>query len=292
MESLVERFLCFLSVEKGLSRNTIRAYSHDLNRCLKFLNTTSYREISRRDLTRFLAWLKEKGISSRSIARTISTLRAFFGFLQMEGHTQEDPTEKMESPRGWIKPPKVLSQEEVKTLLGHSKGDDPVSIRDDVMIELLYATGLRVSELVHLKIESLHMDSGYLITMGKGSKERVVPIGEIALAKLRHYLENSRQKITREKQTQILFPTRQGKNMTRQSFWYRLRIHALRAGITKHISPHTLRHSFATHLLAGGADLRSLQMMLGHANITATQIYTQVTRDRLKKIHQSHHPRG
>ena len=292
MQVVIQKFLGYLIVEKGLSKNTLAAYGRDLSRCLSYLQASTPHQITRKDLLAFLGSLKGIGLSSRSISRTISSLRAFFRFLLLEGIIQEDPTDSIESPRGWFKIPKVLNQREVEALLNLPKGNDPLGIRDDAMIELLYATGLRVSELISLNMDSINFQTGFLVTMGKGSKERIVPIGDISLKKIKDYLEQARPQILRGRPCPTLFINRSGNKMSRQAFWYRLKCYARRAGITKRFSPHTLRHSFATHLLERGADLRSIQMMLGHSSITSTQIYTHVARKHLKIIHQKHHPRG
>jgi integrase/recombinase XerD len=292
MHALINKFLAYLSIEKGLAQNTLEAYVHDVRHCLNSLQNLSVDRITRKDLLEVLVQCQEKGLSSRSLSRRISSLRAFFRFLLTEGLIQEDPTDLLQSPRGWLKPPKILNQKEVEALLNLSKGNNPLGIRDDTMIELLYATGLRVSELISLKLGSFNFQSGFLIAMGKGSKERIIPVGDICLEKLKTYLEKARPQLLKGRSGSILFINRSGKKMSRQAFWHRLKRYAQHAGIAKSFSPHTLRHSFATHLLERGADLRSVQMMLGHADITTTQIYTHVTRERLKKIHQEHHPRG
>jgi integrase/recombinase XerD len=299
MNGPIKTFLDYLSIEKGLSQNTLDAYERDVARCLDHFKTTPPDRITRKDLLDFLVKIQNGGLSSRSMARTISSLRAFFRFLLMEKLIEEDPTDLLESPRGWLKPPKTLNQKEVENLLNLSKGDDPVGVRDDAMIELMYATGLRVSELVSLKLDSINFQSGFLIALGKGAKERIIPVGDVCLAKLKTYLEYSRLRLLKHlpagqagRSCSILFLNRSGRKMSRQAFWYRLKYYARRAGITKSLAPHTLRHSFATHLLERGADLRSVQMMLGHSDITTTQIYTHVTREHLKRLHQAHHPRG
>ncbi len=292
MNDHIKKFLDYLSIEKGLSKNTLDAYERDVKQCMLHFRTISPDRITRKDLLSFLVKIQDGGLSSRSIARTISSLRAFFRFLLMEKLIREDPTDLLESPRGWLKPPKILNQKEVDNLLNLPKDNDPVGIRDDAMIELLYATGLRVSELTSLKLESINFQSGFLITLGKGAKERIVPVGDVCLAKLKIYLKQSRSQLLKRRPCSILFVNRSGQKMSRQAFWYRLKYYARRAEITKSFSPHTLRHSFATHLLERGADLRSVQMMLGHSDITTTQIYTHVARERLKKLHQEHHPRG
>jgi integrase/recombinase XerD len=292
MNDHIKPFLDYLRVEKGLSPNTLDAYQRDVRRCLDHFKTAPPDRITRKDLLGFLLKIQDGGVSSRSVARTISSLRAFFRFLLMEKIIQEDPTDLLESPRGWLKPPKTLNQKEVENLLNLPKGNDPVGVRDDAMIELLYATGLRVSELASLKLDSINFQSGFLITLGKGAKERIIPVGDVCLEKLKLYLEHSRPRLLKQRPCSTLFVNRSGQKMSRQAFWYRLKYYARRAGIIKSFSPHTLRHSFATHLLERGADLRSVQMMLGHSDITTTQIYTHVTREHLKKLHREHHPRG
>lgn len=288
----LERFSNFLSVERGLARNTLAAYRHDIAGLLAHLGEKNPARASRGDILQYLAHLHQRGCSSRTIARAISAIRTFYRFLQIEGAVQSDPTELLDSPRGWKRPPKVLSRQEVFALLNLPKGEHPLGLRDDAMIELLYATGLRISELVSLRTESVNLEAGFLVVMGKGRKERIVPVGQIALDKLKVYLRQARPALLKNRQIPALFPNRNGTPISRQAFWYRLKALARRAGIQRHFSPHTLRHSFATHLLSGGADLRSVQMMLGHASITTTQIYTHVARERLKEIHRKHHPRG
>lgn len=292
MDALLEKFLSYLNIEKGLSQNTLDAYQRDLVRFLNYFRSTPPDQITRKDLQVFLVSLQKDSLSSRSVSRLISSLRAFFRFLMMEGLIQEDPAELLQSPRGWLKPPKVLNQKEVESLLNIPKGQDPLGIRDDAMIELLYATGLRVSELISLKMEAFNFESGFLIALGKGSKERIIPVGDVCLEKLKAYLKRARTPLLKGRTSSLFFINRLGKRMSRQAFWHRLKHYARLSGITKPFSPHTLRHSFATHLLERGADLRSVQMMLGHSSITTTQIYTHVTRERLKKLHQEHHPRG
>lgn len=291
LQTLTENFLTYLSIERGLSQNTLLAYGRDLKKCLAPFHSTPVERITRKDLLQCLAGLTQAGLSSRSISRAVSALKTFFRFLQAEGRLRKDPSELLEAPRGWTKPPRVLSQRDVERLLNAPKGRPPLGARDDAMLELLYATGLRVSELVSLKLGAFNFEAGFLIVRGKGSKERIVPVGETALDKMKEYLSSARPLLTRGKQSLWAFPNRAGRPLTRQAFWHRLKRHARQAGILKTFSPHTLRHSFATHLLDRGADLRSLQMMLGHASLSTTQIYTHVARERLKRIHEKYHPR-
>ncbi len=304
MDQLIDQFLNHLTIEKGLSSNTLTAYHRDLKKFSSFLIKRHHplspirrppidiTRISRKDLMAFLSDLRAQALSPASVTRIISTLRTFFNFLLREEILFHDPTAQIRSPRKSFRLPKTLHFSEVESLLNTPKGNSPHALRNDTMIELLYATGLRVSELLQLPVESINLESGYLLARGKGSKERIVPIGQHALKKLETYLSRVRPKLLKEKISKTLFLSRSGKGMSRQTFWKQLAAIALKAGIQKQISPHMLRHSFASHLLERGADLRSIQMMLGHADISTTQIYTHVARERLKKIHQKSHPRG
>ncbi|HIE64973.1 MAG: site-specific tyrosine recombinase XerD [Nitrospira sp.] len=304
MESLIDHFLNHLSIEKGLSSNTLTAYHRDLRKFSSFLIKQYHpaspdrkapidiTRINRKELMAFLSELRAQSLSPASVTRIISTLRTFFKFLIREELLFHDPTAQIRTPRKSFRLPKTLHFSEVESLLNIPKGDAPYAMRNDTMIELLYATGLRVSELLQLPVDSVNMESGYLLARGKGSKERIVPIGQCALRKLETYLFVVRPKLLKGRASKILFLNRSGKGMSRQTFWKQLAAIALKAGIQKPISPHMLRHSFASHLLEGGADLRSIQMMLGHADISTTQIYTHVAKERLKKVHQESHPRG
>jgi integrase/recombinase XerD len=293
MNTLLDLFLAYMLVEKGLSRNSLDAYGRDLGRYLSHLDRIGRREpdaISAADVAGFIAELKSSGLSPRSRARALSAIRMFHRFLVVEGHAKANPTAVIESPRMPGALPDVLSGDEVERLLQTACGNDRLDLRDRAMLELLYATGLRVSELVNLKITDVNLMAGYLTTTGKGSKERFVPVGDAAREAVRNYLESER--LRPGKENRFLFLSRLGQPMTRQAFWNIVKKRALQAGIRKEISPHTLRHSFATHLLANGADLRSVQMMLGHADLSTTQIYTHVSDERLKNIHREIHPRG
>ncbi|MBI3995291.1 MAG: site-specific tyrosine recombinase XerD [Nitrospirae bacterium] len=295
MQAQTRQFLQYLTVEKGLAPNTIAAYGADLkwfSEFLKHQGRTALEEVTRRDLLDFLAARKRNGLSSRSLARQIVTLRTFFRFLNREKILRTDPTENIESPRDWKRLPKTMAYEEVERLLNFPKGVGPSAVRDDALIELMYATGLRVSEVTALPLQAVNTVAGYVLATGKGRKQRIVPTGDMALQKIKTYLDTARAKLTRGQASDRLFVNRSGRGLTRQGCWKLLKKYVRLAGIRRSVSPHMLRHSFATHLLERGADLRSVQAMLGHADLSTTQIYTQVTRQRLKQIHQQLHPRG
>ena len=295
MNDYLDLFINYLIVEKGLSANTQSAYSHDLGRYLDFLELQGRKtpvEVTSADVADFQVLLKNLGIAARSRARSLSAIRMFHKFLMIENYAESNPATIIEAPRTLHKLPHFLDYREVDALFEACCGDTGEDARDRAMLELLYATGLRVSELVNLKLREINLDSGYLMTVGKGNKERLVPIGESARLHVGSYLENFRHRLDPQGQNRTLFLSRLGSAMTRQAFWNIIKKRALLAGIHKNISPHTLRHSFATHLLENGADLRSVQLMLGHADLATTQIYTHVTRERLKRLHQQIHPRG
>jgi integrase/recombinase XerD len=295
MNEYLDLFLNYLQVEKGLTRNTLEAYSRDLSVYLDFLAqriVTGPESVTATDVIEHLAHLKERGLSPRSRARALSAVKMFHRFLMVENHCRNNPALIIEAPRSLNRLPDVLSSREVELLLDSARSGDLQDVRDLAMLEVLYATGLRVSELVALKLKDVNLDAGYLLTLGKGEKERLVPMGESARAATTEYLQTARLKADPATGCEVLFLSRLGKGMTRQSFWNIIKKRAMAAGIRKTISPHSLRHSFATHLLENGADLRSVQIMLGHADLSSTQIYTHVTRERLKKLHQEIHPRG
>jgi len=295
MNHFLDLFLNFLTVEKGLSANTIEAYSRDAGRYLTFLEAQgclSPDQINPIHIASFLASLKESGLCPRSRARALSCVRMFHRFLETEGFREGNPASLIDAPRTVDKLPKVLSFREVEALLAAPSEEVAVDLRDRAMLELLYATGLRVSELVRLKKREVNLDAGFLLAFGKGAKERLVPIGESASAFLQKYLMMVRGGLDKAVDNEYLFLSRLGEPMTRQAFWNIIKKRAAQAGIRQDISPHTLRHSFATHLLENGADLRSVQIMLGHADLSSTQIYTHITRERLKRIHAKFHPRG
>jgi integrase/recombinase XerD len=295
MQGMIRLFLQFLTVEKGLSPNTILAYAADLKQFSEFLKDRGREAVEavvRQDLLDFLAARKRNGLSSRSLARQIATLRNFYRFLNREKLLAVDPTQNIESPRDWKRLPKTLALEEVERLLNLPKGATPSAVRDDALIELMYATGMRVSELTALPLQAVNTAAGYVLATGKGRKQRIIPMGDTALQKIKTYLETARAKLTKGQGSDRIFLNRSGHGLTRQGCWKLLRKYVRRAGMKRSVSPHMLRHSFATHLLERGADLRSVQAMLGHADLSTTQIYTQVTRHRLKQIHAKLHPRG
>jgi integrase/recombinase XerD len=295
MNHYLDHYLNYLAVERGLARNTLDAYGRDLARYLDFLEKShivALEKITPSVVLRFLSHLKDDGLSARSRARALAALRTFHKFLIHEKFTTDNPTDQVVSPKSFAALPHTLSPFDVVNLLASPQGESPLAFRDRAMLEVLYATGLRVSELVTLKLNDLQMDVGYLTAFGKRSKQRIVPLGEAAIVSLREYLQNGRSALDKQRGSQFLFLNRSGEGLTRQGFWKIIKRRALEAGITQSITPHTMRHSFATHLLENGADLRSVQAMLGHADISTTQIYTHVSRERLKKMHALHHPRG
>jgi len=295
MNDYLDLFLAYLLVEKGLTKNTLEAYSRDICGYLAFLEGAGRmepRQVKPTDVAAFIGRLKESGLSPRSRARALSAVRMFHRFLMVENYSDSNPTSVIESPRVPGKLPDVLSKIEVDRLLMSPSGSSKLDLRDRAMLEVLYATGLRVSELVSLKVSDINLVAGYLMTSGKGEKERLVPVGDSAKAALADYLVSLKNSPEERKGNRFLFLTRLGDRMSRQSFWNIIKKRALQAGIMKSISPHTLRHSFATHLLENGADLRSVQMMLGHADLSTTQIYTHISGDRLKRLHKELHPRG
>ena len=295
MDQYLDLFLNFLVVERGLSANTLDAYGRDLSRYLDFLQRQKVErpdDVSPAVVLRFLSDLKKQGLSPRSRARALVSLRMFHKFLHAEELASANPADRVEAPKNIKSLPHTLSPGEVERLLAAPKGDDFLACRDRAMLEVLYATGLRVSELIGIKLSDLQLDVGYLVAFGKRSKQRIVPIGEVAVEALREYLKTSRSVLAKDLGSPQVFLNRSGRGLTRQGFWKIIKRRAVQAGIAKNITPHTLRHSFATHLLDNGADLRSVQTMLGHADISTTQIYTHVTRERLKKIHGLHHPRS
>ena len=296
MDQYLDYYFNFLTVEKGLSANTLGAYSRDLASYSGFLaeheKVNDPADISQAMLLNFLTYIKKKGHSPRSRARVLSVLRGFHRFLLREQHVRHDPSALIESPRSLSSLPRLLSQKEVERLLLAPKGDSPIASRDRAMLEVLYATGMRVSELVGLRLGDLKLDIGCLNAFGKGAKQRLIPLGEDALEFLQEYLQNGRLKLLKNSSSEEVFLNVRGKKLSRQGFWKILRAYALKAEIKQKVYPHMLRHSFATHLLENGADLRSVQTMLGHVDISTTQIYTHVIQSRLLKVHQQYHPRG
>lgn len=296
LEIYLDYFLNYLSVEKGLSPNTLEAYNRDLQRYICFLiddqKICEPNEITQAELLTYLGILKDQSLSPRSRARTLSAIRSFHRFLIQEHHIAHDPTALVEAPRTINALPDLLSVTEVERLLLSPTGDSPIAMRDRAMLEVVYATGMRVSELINLNLSDLKLDIGCLNAFGKGSKQRLIPLGEVALEILNKYLHYGRAKLLNDKRSVAVFLNTRGQAMTRQGFWKKIKEYALRSGIQKNIYPHMLRHSFATHLLENGADLRSVQTLLGHADISTTQIYTHVIQERLKQVHEQFHPRG
>jgi integrase/recombinase XerD len=291
-DELLGRFLNFLTVEKGLARNTLDSYERDLRRYLEFMKAKKPVDITQSDVASFLARLSSEGTAPPSIARCLAAVRGFHKYLVTDGLASIDPTINLETPRGWKRLPKTLSGGDVEALLKQPDPATLIGLRDKAMLELLYATGLRVSELVGLKLNDINLERGFLIVVGKGSKERAVPLGEAAASSVQAYLNRGRHLLLKGRNSDHLFISSKRQGITRQMFWERIKYYARKAGIERTVSPHTLRHSFATHLLDNGADLRAVQAMLGHSDISTTQIYTHVSRERLRKIHEKYHPRG
>jgi len=291
---LLETFLDALWMERGLSANTLAAYRADLGALGLWLAARDSRlaGAGRADLMAFLAERMSGGARPRSTARLLSSLRRFYRYLAREGRISEDPTLRIEAPRTGRPLPNTLTEEEVEALLAAPPLDTMLGLRDRTMLEVLYACGLRVSELVGLQLGQVNLRQGVVRITGKGGKERLVPLGEEALAWLERYLREARPSLLQGRSGSALFPTGRGETMTRQAFWYLIKRYALSAGIAKPLSPHTLRHAFATHLINHGADLRVVQLLLGHSDLSTTQIYTHVARERLKELHARHHPRG
>lgn len=293
-EERIDEFLNHLRVEKGLALLTLEAYSRDIQKWVAFLGLRkkTVLEAERADVKAFLLALSKKKLDAKSVARNLVAVRQLYKFFRGEGHLEVDPTRHVDSPKTWRRVPQVLSMEEVDRLLNAPDPATTIGLRDRAMLELLYATGMRVSELVNLTEEQLDLAMGVVRAFGKGSKERMIPMGEAAVERLRDWIDGPREEwAALGKHRGHVFLTARGKRMTRVAFWMRIGGHAKKAGINRRISPHKLRHSFATHLLERGADLRAVQAMLGHASISTTEIYTHVNRARLKEIHARFHPR-
>ncbi len=292
---VISSFIDALWMERGLAENTLAAYRSDLQGFAQWLSGRGIDnplKASRADVMEYLGSRVAAGASRRSSARLLSTLRRFYRFQVRQGIMSEDPTARVEAPKPDRPLPAALSEAEVERLLEAPDVDTPLGQRDRCMLEVLYATGLRVSELVGLRLDQLNTRQGVVRVTGKGGKERLVPLGEAALAALDEYLAQMRPVLARGRVVDAVFITNRGEGMSRQAFWYRIRHYAEAAGIKAHLSPHTLRHSFATHLLNHGADLRVVQLLLGHSDLSTTQVYTHVARARLKALHAEHHPRG
>jgi len=295
IETLVDAYLNYILIEKGLAARTIAAYARDLQRFLTFLarrGITAPARIERAVILQYLIALRKDRLSARSRARHLVSLRGFFKFLVHEKHLDHNPAQLVELPKSGLKLPEVLSEAEVEALINAPATTSAVGMRDTAMLELIYAAGLRVSELINLKILNVNLEAGFVRVLGKGAKERVVPIGSAARDGIAAYIDVARPRLLKTQVSPYLFVARAGKPMSRQGFWKLIKRYGLRAGITKKISPHMLRHSFASHLLEGGADLRAVQVMLGHVDIATTQIYTHVAQKHLKHLHAKYHPRG
>ncbi|MFK8053226.1 MAG: site-specific tyrosine recombinase XerD [Woeseiaceae bacterium] len=293
-ELIIDQFLDAIWAERGLSKNTLGAYRADLMSLARWLSKRNV-EIdvaAKSDLLDFIAWRVDEGAKPRSTARQLSSFRRFFRYLNNENRREDDPTVDIAMPRIGRSLPKTLTEDEVEALLAAPNVADPLGHRDRAMLELLYATGLRVTELISLKQSQVNLNQGVLRIVGKGDRERLIPLGEESQRWLRDFIAGPRLEILLERQTEYLFPTRRGDRMTRQAFWHIIKRYAQKANIQDGLSPHSLRHAFATHLLNHGADLRVVQMLLGHSDLSTTQIYTHVARERMKDLHEQHHPRG
>jgi len=291
-QALIDQFIEAIWLESGLSKNTLSAYRSDLNRLCELLGKKSLLAVEQSDIQKLLAVLLATGIRSSSSARILSTLRRFYRYQVRERRIDIDPCAQVLSPKQGRPLPKSLSEQQVGDLLLTPDTEQPLGLRDRAMLETLYATGLRVSELVALTLLEMNLDVGLVRIVGKGNKERLVPLGEQAVDWVQRYLQRARSELLKGKSSDALFVTNRGRSMTRQAFWYLIKKYALNAGIEHSLSPHTLRHAFATHLINHGADLRSVQMLLGHADLSTTQIYTHIARERLQSMHAQHHPRG
>ncbi len=294
-QGLIEQFLDAMWVERGLSENTVLSYRRDIQKLLQWLESHELylSVVSLDDLQNYQAWLFEKGYKQTSRARMLSAIRRLFQYLHREKVRVDDPSALLVSPKLPQRLPKDLSEADVDTLLNVQNTSDPIELRDKAMLELLYATGLRVTELVSLTMENISLRQGVVRVFGKGGKERLVPMGENAIEWIEQFIQSGRPVLLGEKTSDVLFPSRRAQMMTRQTFWHRIKHYAVVAGIdVEKLSPHVLRHAFATHLLNHGADLRVVQMLLGHSDLSTTQIYTHVATERLKQIHSEHHPRA
>ena len=295
IDILIDQYLNYLLIEKGLSRTTLESYSRDLIRFQIFLRQNAVARLSENDtplILKHLIALRNAGLEARSRARHLVSIRGLYRFAVREKMLKHDPARLVDLPKTSLKLPDVLSVEEVSRLLEAPDTDKPHGVRDRAMLELLYAAGLRVSELINLKLQDVNLEAGFVRVLGKGSKERVVPFGSIANGKVVTYLEKSRIILLKNRVSPYLFVARAAQPITRQGFWKLLRRYALQVHLNKKVTPHSLRHSFASHLLEGGADLRAVQVMLGHVDIATTQIYTHVARQQLKELHERFHPRG
>lgn len=295
MKESIAQYLTFLAVEKGLSPRTLEAYRRDLKRYEEFMagiDIDSICRITPDDAVAFFREVRKEGLKAASVNRLLAALRGFYKYLLNEKKIDQNPIAHIDPAKIWTLIPDTLNRAEMEELLKQPDTARPNGIRDKAMLEIMYATGLRASELISLTLNDVRWQVGYLVAMGKGRKERIVPIGQVALKYLNEYMEKVRPGLVKNKSVDVLFLSRAGKGLTRQGLWKIVKGYACRAGLEKKVHPHTFRHSFATHLLEGGADLRAVQAMLGHADIATTQVYTHVTGTRLKEIHKKYHPRG
>ncbi len=291
----LETYFNYLTVEKGASPHTLEAYSRDLIRFANFMAGREKEEaekVTPEDVMAFISDLRDGGLAASSVNRCLAAIRGFYKFLLRQGNKVVSPVDRLVQGKTWMRLPDVLSPQEMNRLLEKPGLSNPAAVRDAAILELMYAAGLRVSELVNLTMNSINWQAGYVVVMGKGRKERVVPVGRSAYDLLRRYVEESRNDLIKGKSTNILFLNRSGRLFSRQGLWKLVKKYARLSGLEDKVHPHTFRHTFATHLLEGGADLRAVQVMLGHADISTTQIYTHVTRERLKAIHKKYHPRS
>ncbi len=294
-QEAIASYLHYLEVERGLAANTLAAYGSDLQIFARFLAGCEIKKLSkvtRAEVMEFSRALRIEGRSPRSVARAVVSVRTFFRFLHREGRVPADPTQDVETPKASRSLPRFLSFPEVEKLLQTPDESTPLGARDGAMLEILYATGTRVTELLSLRLDSVDLDVGYVVAFGKGAKERIVPIGSRAVERVRRYQEGARALLTKGKECPYLFTNSRGGQLTRQGFWKIIKKYGTMAGVHSHLSPHVIRHSFATHLLEHGADLRAVQQMLGHADISTTQIYTHVNRERLRRMYHKFHPRA
>ena len=295
MQKQLQEYTNYLAVEKGLSKNTLESYRRDLNKFIAFLNkreVVNPEKVDREDINLFLAELKVNKSATSTISRTIASIRSFFNFLMEEGFIETNPALDLESPKIEKKLPRVLTTSEIDRLLGQPRPGDHKGLRDKAMLELLYASGIRVSELIDLNLSDFDPRVGYLRCRGKGQKERIVPIGSVAINSVNEYMSKARSMLCKNNGEIALFVNQHGNRMTRQGFWKILKKYAFKSNIDGEITPHTIRHSFATHLLENGADLRSVQEMLGHSDIATTQVYTQITRKKIREVYDKAHPRA
>lgn len=295
MRELLDKYLNHLLIERGIAQNTLEAYGRDLSRFMLIVQEQGVRDLRQvvpSVVIEYLVRVKNEGLSANSMNRSLAALRSFYKFLLREKLIDETPLANIDLAKVWMRLPDTISKEEMNLILAQPGGETAVARRDSAMLELLYATGIRVSELTGLMMNSINWQVGFLVVMGKGSKERIVPVGKKAYDCTKLYIEQARPQLMRNRSTDVLFLNRFGNKFTRQGVWKIIAGYAKKSGLLKKVHPHTFRHSFASHLLEGGADLRTVQVMLGHADISTTQIYTHITRDRLKEIHKKFHPRG